>query len=128
MSHLGTRNCKNEYACPFMCIIGIYKGDSVSFNIGGVVSHEDISDISAASDEAESLYELDSHSLLDAGILMSILMYYVYVNSIDSIMNATDDSESEDTTNMDTTMDEQCKMIQNNDYSYYLYIDSTLYF
>ena len=74
------------------------------------------------------MYELDCHSLLDAGILMSILMYYVYVNSIDSIMNATDDSESEDTTNMDTTMNEQCKMIQNNDYSYYLYIDSTLYF
>ena len=116
-------------ACPFMCIFGIYEGGSVSFNIGDVVSHEDISDISAASDEAKSLYELDSHSLLDAGILMSILMYYVYVNSIDSIMNATDDSESEDTTNMDTTMDEQCKMIQNNDYSYYLYIDSTpLYF
>ena len=83
--------------------------DSVSFNIGDVVSHEDISDISAASDEAESLYELDSHSLLDAGILMSILMYYVYVNSTDSIMNATDDSESENTTIMDTTMDEQCK-------------------
>ena len=50
---MGTRNCKNDYACPFMCIIGIYKGDSASFNIGGVVSHEDISDISAASDEAE---------------------------------------------------------------------------
>ena len=44
-------------------------------------------------------------------------------------MNATDDSESEDTTNMDTTMDQQCKMIQNYDNSYYLYIDSTpLYF
>ena len=77
MSNLCTRNCKNDYACPFMCIIGIYKGDSVSFNVGGVVSHEDISDISAASDEAKSLYELDSHSLLDAGILMSILMYCV---------------------------------------------------
>ena len=26
---MGTRNCKNVYACPFMCMFGIYEGDSV---------------------------------------------------------------------------------------------------
>ena len=44
------------------------KVNNDSFNIGDVVSHKDISDVSAASDEAESLHELDSHSLLDTGI------------------------------------------------------------